>query len=114
MLELASKTTSILKDFMDRADEFVNAKDTLRALVGSRQEGKRSERRGVQTDIRAKTSWQGMRLERWPNHNLILIHNNLGVGRDEGDNKKWRHPQVEVSIALSIGRRRTKLWTMQP
>lgn len=37
MVELARKTPSTLREFMDRVDNFVNAEDTLQALVDSRK-----------------------------------------------------------------------------
>lgn len=46
MGELARRTPSTLRDFMDRVDEFANADDTLWALVGSHLEAKRNERKG--------------------------------------------------------------------
>lgn len=77
MLELARKTSLTLREFMDWVDEFVNSKDTFKVLVGSRQKGKRNEKRVGQMDKMAELSQQGRRPERQPNRNPRLIHNTL-------------------------------------
>lgn len=64
MAELARKTPSTLREFMDWADKFVKVQDTLQALVGSHQEVKKGERRGEHIDRRADVSQQWRKPER--------------------------------------------------
>lgn len=47
ILELVRKTPPILKEFMYRADEYVNTEDILKALVGFCQEAKINKKRRV-------------------------------------------------------------------
>lgn len=77
---------------MDRVDEFVNVKDMLWALVSSHPEGKKSKSREGQTHRRVEISRQGRKSERQLDNNHRLIHNNLGVHRDEKDREEWRQP----------------------
>lgn len=88
MAVLVRKIPFTLWEFMNWVNKFFKVEDTIRALVGSLQEGKSSEKRGGHTNRRAKTSGQGRRLQRWLDHNPRLTHNNLGVYRDEEDREK--------------------------
>lgn len=66
MVELAKKTPSTLKEFMNRVDEFVNV----------------------------EPSRQGRRPKRQLDRNLRLIHN-LGVDREEKDREEWHQPRAK-------------------
>lgn len=59
MAELAKRTPSILGDFIDRADKFVNYEKTLQALVNPHKELNKGEQKGEQLDGKVNTSQQG-------------------------------------------------------
>ncbi|XP_042962533.1 uncharacterized protein LOC122296802 [Carya illinoinensis] len=56
MVELSGKTPTNLREFMDREDDFVNAEDTLQALVDLRKEQNRTERRNGQVDRKPRSN----------------------------------------------------------
>ncbi|XP_042954559.1 uncharacterized protein LOC122290966 [Carya illinoinensis] len=90
MTELAKKTPSTLREFMGKADDFVNTEDTLQALVDPRKENNKVEWRSGQVDKKHGLNRQERRKERRPNHNPRLIYNNLSV-REENKDRKERH-----------------------
>ncbi|XP_042950285.1 uncharacterized protein LOC122282398 [Carya illinoinensis] len=76
---------------MDRADDFVNAKDTLQALVDLVKEDTQIEQRNRQVDKKGNPSRREREREGWSNRNLRLVHNNLSVQEGERE-KESRHP----------------------
>ncbi|XP_042969059.1 uncharacterized protein LOC122301741 [Carya illinoinensis] len=50
MIELAKKAPSTLREFMDRADDYINAKDILQALLESRKKETRHGSKGSNRD----------------------------------------------------------------
>ncbi|XP_042964733.1 uncharacterized protein LOC122298957 [Carya illinoinensis] len=91
MVELARMTPSTLREFMDMADNFVNAEGTLQALVDPDKEDRGTERRNGQVDKRAKASRRERARERRSDNSPRLIHNNLGI-REEGKERGDRRP----------------------
>ncbi|XP_042942590.1 uncharacterized protein LOC122276745 [Carya illinoinensis] len=86
MAELARRTPSTLREFMDRADDFVNAEDTLQVLVDPCKEDTQVKRRNNRVDKKGNPSRRERAREGRSDHNLKLVHNNLGV--QEGERKK--------------------------
>lgn len=90
MIELAKKTLSTLKEFMDRADECIKTENTLLALMDLHEEIKKGEWQRGKLNKKAKTSRQGKKPERRSNHHPRLLHYNLGV-REEKRDREERH-----------------------
>ncbi|XP_042951892.1 uncharacterized protein LOC122289031 [Carya illinoinensis] len=83
MAELARRTPSTLREFMDKADDFVNTDDTLQALVDPGMEDRRLERRSGQVDKKVKAGRRERVREGRVDHNPRLVHNNLGIREEE-------------------------------
>ncbi|KAG7956370.1 hypothetical protein I3843_11G120800 [Carya illinoinensis] len=71
MAELARRTPSTLREFMNRADDFVNVKYTLQALVNPRRDEQRAERKTNLGDKKLMSGHQDRRQERRPEYNNI-------------------------------------------
>ncbi|XP_042942838.1 uncharacterized protein LOC122277020 [Carya illinoinensis] len=93
MAKLTRRTPSTLREFMDKADDFVNAEDTLQALVDPGKEDRGIERRNGQVDKKAKASRREREQERRSDHSPRLIYNNLDIrekGKERGDRRPTR------------------------
>ncbi|KAF5471057.1 hypothetical protein F2P56_011529 [Juglans regia] len=90
MAKLARKTPSTLREFMDRAYNFVNAEDTLQALVDPHKADRKAERRSGQVERKIGASRQEKKQEKWPDYNPRLIHENLNAQEDEKDREEPR------------------------
>ncbi|XP_042944579.1 uncharacterized protein LOC122278456 [Carya illinoinensis] len=94
MAELARRTPSTLREFMDRADDFVNAEDTLQALVNPCKEDTQVERRNKWANKKSNPSRQEKAREGRSERNLRLVHNNLDV--QEGEKEKESRRSVKT------------------
>ncbi|XP_042954678.1 uncharacterized protein LOC122291097 [Carya illinoinensis] len=94
MAELARRTPSTLREFMNRADDFVNAKDTLQALVDPCKEYIQVERKNRRADKKGNPSRRERAQEGQSTCDLIWVHNNLGV--QEGEEEKESRHSVKI------------------
>lgn len=88
MAELARKTPSTLRELMDKADDFVNADDTLQALLEPRKQEVKSETKNQNSakDKKIGQGHQDERRERYSNQREQghhLIHNNLSMQEND-------------------------------
>ncbi|XP_041003955.1 uncharacterized protein LOC121249312 [Juglans microcarpa x Juglans regia] len=79
---------------MDKVDDFVNAEDTLQALVEPRKWEPRVERKSSSGDKKAALNHQDRRHERRQEYNTLLIHNNLNVQEKEESEREYRQPKT--------------------
>ncbi|XP_042944821.1 uncharacterized protein LOC122278703 [Carya illinoinensis] len=90
MAELALRTPSTLREFMDRADDFVNSGDTLQALVDPCKEDIQVEQENRRADKKGNPSRRERAREGQSDRSLRLVHINLGVQEGE-EEKESRH-----------------------
>lgn len=81
MAEIARRTPTTLRAFMDRADWFINAKNTLKALTAPRRT-KMEKWEGGRAKWEATTSRGGVR-ERIEERRLEVALVHLFLGRDQ-------------------------------
>ncbi|XP_042939467.1 uncharacterized protein LOC122274497 [Carya illinoinensis] len=91
MEELARRTSSTLREFMDKADDFVSVEDTLQALLDPCKEDTKFEQKNKQADKKGKPSRRERAREGRSDRNLRLVHNNLSVQEEERE-RETRHP----------------------
>lgn len=92
MAKLARKDSSA--QFIDKADDFINAKDTLLALVEPRKGEPKAKHKSSSGDKKSASNHQNRRHERRQEHNAQLIHNNLNVQENEESEREYHQPKT--------------------
>ncbi|XP_042950273.1 uncharacterized protein LOC122282384 [Carya illinoinensis] len=109
MAELAWRTPSALREFIDRVDNFVNTEDTLQALVDPYKEDTQVKRRNRRVDKKGNPSRRERARERRLDRNLRLLHNNLGV--QEGERERESHRPIKTSSRYCKYHQTSSHWT---